>query len=211
MMRAVGLIIAVLGGATPALAFEGVLHQTTTIAQLPPMTSEVSVRQNGDTRTDSIVPGTGESVSVIQRTSGTAVITVTLMHAKKMYTEMTAKTDAPPPAGAAEMLKNLEVKIVGDETIAEHACKHVQLIQSSDTTIDVWMAADISIAGETARNPQGIAAGMLKMFEEKGVKGFPLQMKATHAGQSLTLTTTRVDMKKLDPAMFEVPKGYTKM
>jgi len=204
-MHTLGLLIGLVSA--PASAFEGVLHQTTTIAQIPPIASDVSLRENGDSRTDSVVPGTGEPLSVIRRANGT---TLTLMHSKKMYSETPAQADTPPP-GAADMLKSLQLKVIGDEPVAGHACKHVQLVQNKDTTIDVWMAPDLGINNEAAKSPQGMAAGMLKMLEDNGVKGFPLKMKATHLGQSLTLETVRIEVKKLDPAMFEAPKGYTKI
>jgi hypothetical protein len=210
-MRALALFTLLFAFAESASAFEGVLHQQTTIAQVPPIASDVSLRENGDTRTDSVVPGTGEPLTVIQKSDGKTVTTFTLMHAKKVYTQTTAAADAPTAGNMPEMLKGMEVKVLADEAVAGHACKHVQLTQNASTAIEIWMADDMGLDVGKLRGTQAVAAGMLKVLEQKGVKGFPLKMKATHLGQTLTLETVRVEVKKLDATTFEVPKGYSKL
>lgn len=193
--------------AAPA-PFEGVLHMQMTIEGQAPIPSDVSLRENGDSRTDSTMPTTGQPMSVVQLHKGKKTTVVTLFHRDKRYIETDASDVKPPQVDA---FSKATITRVGIENIAAQPCEHTQIVLPAGSTIDVWTTDALHIDVEKVRTAnQGMAGGMMSALAAQGIKGLPLKIRAIIQGRAMTVETTSVEPKKLDAALFVVPKDYAK-
>lgn len=189
--------------------FEGVLQVNATIEQVGTISSEISVRKNGDARVDSKSDGLGIAVSMLRRHDGT----FQLLHEQKQFVVIPPKETPPPDVAALNDDDAVEVKKLGKEIIAGFATEHVQVHEiASRTLVDLWLTRDIElpdmftlVAPDQA--PDAVVQDALK---RRGLNGYPMKSVTVEAGHTVTVETVRVERKKLAAELFEIPKTYVK-
>lgn len=107
----------------------------------------------------------------------------------KQYVEQTdpAKTMMMNPiAGWEFMRKNLEVTPTGKETIQNYSCQVFEFRQKGDTRVSnrVWVSSEL---------------------------GFALKEISYALNGNTTLTLNNIKINSVDPALFKIPLGYTKI
>ncbi|HSI06166.1 MAG: DUF4412 domain-containing protein [Myxococcota bacterium] len=210
------LILLSLFVAAPAKApppFEGVLHVEATIEQVGTVKSHVLVRKNGDSRVDTVGGGVEVQVSMLRWHDQPARV-VQLLHAEKQWVELTAEAvGASLPEGPPESPKPIDVKRIGRERVSGVMTEHVQLREMpSGAVIDVWLTPDVAVAGAFTLiapeigNDQRFGDALVR----RGFGGYPMKAVSNEAGHIITVTTVKVEPKKLADEDFEVPKAYIK-
>jgi hypothetical protein len=200
------VVLFVLFSGSRALAFEGVLHMKMTVGENPPIPSDVYLRENGDSRTDTVMPTTQQPMSVLQLVKGEKVTVTTLFHRDRRY----AESDQPPPKPQTNAFAGAAIEELPTEEIAGQKCRHVHMVISG-SPIDVWTTDALGIDVEKTRGVnQGMAGNMMSALAAKGIKGLPLKIRAVIQGQTMTVETTAIEAKKLDASLFTLPKGYAK-
>lgn len=207
-MRSRFLAIALLATALPgeAQAFEGVLHMVMTMPTVAPVKTDVSIRHNGDSRTDTFVPFLNQKVSFIQR--GSAPI-IQIMHATKQYTE-SSYLQGKASSDAANALQDATVRDLPVETIAGYICRHALITNKSGATIEVWVTGSIP-SNSSVSSIAGGGDALMQTLKKHGLDGFPLKLKMVEQGLPITLETTSVETRAVDSALFTIPSGYTKV
>ncbi len=210
------LLLLSLLGTAPAKApppFEGVLHVEATIEQVGAVKSHVLVRRNGDSRVDTAGGGVDAQVSMLRWHDQPARV-VQLLHDEKQWVELSAEAvGASLPEGPPELPKTIDVKRIGRERVSGVMTEHVQLREvPSGAVIDVWLTPDIVVEGAFTLiapeigNDQRFGDALVR----RGFGGYPMKAISNEAGHVITVTTVKVERKKLADDAFEVPKGYTK-
>lgn len=179
-----------------------------TVDTQPPIPSDVALRANGDSRTDTVMPTTQQPMSVVQIRRGERVVVTTLFHRDHKFIE----TDVPQTqAPGADAFAKADIAKLTDETIAGQVCQHSQIVLPPGSTIDVWTTDALNIDVDKLRTVnQGMAGSMMSALASHGVKGLPLKIRAVIQGRTMTVETTQIEPKKLDAALFTVPKDYAK-
>ncbi len=198
-------LLAMLPGAR-AHAFEGVLHMMMTMPQVSPVKTDVTIRHNGDSRTDTFVPFLNQRVSFLQR--GSAPV-VQMMHSTKQYSE-SSYLRAKAGSDAANALRDVTVRDLPVETVAGYICRHALLTSKSGSVIEVWVTGSIP-ASNASMSAIGGDANLVATLKQHGLDGFPLKIKMTEQGLPITLETISVDTRAVDASLFSVPSGYTKV
>jgi hypothetical protein len=206
MSPSFALFLALAGSS--AGSFEGVLHMQMTIEGQTPIPSDVALRENGDSRTDTVIPTSGQPISVLQLHKGAKVTSTTLFHRDKKFIE-TDVTDTKPPT--VDAFARATITKLAPENVAGQQCEHTQIVLPAGSTIDVWTTDALKIDVEKIRAAnQGMAGNMMSALAAQGIKGLPLKIRAFVQGKAMTVETTAVTPKKLDAALFTVPKDYVK-
>jgi hypothetical protein len=201
-----------LAAAQASQPFEGVLHIEATIEEVGTVKSHVLVRKNGDSRVDT-VGGTTYGVSML-RWHDQPERVVQLSHGDKTWVELSAQAvGASLPEGSPEQPKSIDVKRIGRERFVRNVLVHVQLRElPSGAVIDVWLTPDIAVGGAFALIAPEI--GKDQRFADalgrRGFGGYPMKAVSNDAGHVITVTTVKVERKKLDDEAFEIPKSYSK-
>ena len=190
----------------PAHAFEGVLHMVMTMPSVSPVKTDVTIRSNGDSRTDTFIPFLNQRVSFLQR--GSAPV-VQMMHSTKQYTESSYLRDKAG-ADAASALRDISVRELPVETVAGYVCRHALLVSKTGSSIEVWITGSIQ-ASNASLAPIGGNADLVTTLKQHGLDGFPLKLKMTEQGMPITLEAVSVESRAVDPALFSVPAGYTRV
>ena len=199
------IALAVLAAPLRAFAFEGVLHMMTTVAGSTPIKTDVIIRSNGDTRTDTTVPFVDTKVSIIKRAGGGPVIE--MLPGSMQYTESTllASTSARSVTAAVSGARIVQL---GPESVAGFVCQHAQVIPANGQPMEVWVT-DLIPGGNNAMMDNGDA--LMQLLTQNGLGGFPLKLKMSQQGVALTVEATKVEVRHVDPTLFQVPSGYTKI
>lgn len=202
--------------ATPVKApqpFEGVLHVEATIEQVGTVGSRVTVRKNGDSRVDSAGGGVDMQVSML-RWHDQPERVVQLLHGEKQWVELSAQAvGASVPEGPPESPKPIDVKRIGREKVSGVMTEHVQLREMpTGAVIDVWLTPDILVDGAFALIAPEI--GKDQRFGDalvrRGFGGYPMKAVSNEAGHVITVTTVKVERKKVADEDFEIPKSYVR-
>lgn len=191
--------------------FEGVLHVEATIEQVGTVASRVLVRKNGDSRVDSA--GSDMQVSML-RWHDQAERVVQLLHDKKEWVELSATAvGASSPEGPPEPPKTIDVRALGKEKISGITTEHVQLREvPKGAVIDVWLTRDLVVDGAFTLiapeigNDQRFGDALVR----RGFGGYPMKAVSNEAGHVITVTTVKVEKKKVADDEFEIPKSYAK-
>lgn len=197
--------LAALGILLPAKAdaFEGVLNMVMTMPSVAPVKTVVSIRDNGDSRTDTMIPFLNQKVSFIQRGK---LPVIQIMHSTLQYTE-SSYLQSKSAASVTSALKDVTVHELGTEMIAGYPCRHALLTNTSGSKVEVWVTSSI---------PSGASAAMgsddlMQALKKNGLDGFPLKVKMSEQGLPIVLEATSVEAKRVDASLFSVPSGYTKV
>ena len=191
--------------------FEGVLHVEATIEQVGTVKSHVLVRKNGDSRVNTA--GGGVEVSML-RWHDQPTRVVQLLHDEKQWVELSAEAvGASLPEGPPEPPKPIDVKRIGRERVSGLATEHVQLREMPwGAVIDVWLTPDIAVEGAFTLiapeigNDQRFGDALVR----RGFGGYPMKAVSNEAGHIITVTTVKVERKKVSDEDFEIPKSYMK-
>lgn len=210
---AMALAIAAATPAKPAQPFEGVLHVEATIEQVGTVASRVLVRSNGDSRVDSVAAGVDSQVSMLRRHDRPDEV-IQLLHAQKQWVELSAEAvGAALPEGPPEIPKTIDVKRIGREKVAGVMTEHLQLReQPNGAVVDVWLTSTIIVQGAFALiapeigNDQRFGDALTR----RGFGGYPMKAVSNEAGHTITVTTVKVEPRKLSDDDFEIPKSYGK-
>lgn len=154
---------------------------------------------------------------LVDRTTGE---TTTLSHGQKGYLTI-------PPERAAAMLEQMRKARGSDaapllvatgkkEKIGEHECE-IFTAELGTVKISYWLARDYpNFATILAQmdviegNPlSGGAAGVAP--RTKDLPGMPMKIVMDKDGQKITVTLVSVKEEPVDPAIFEIPKGYKEL
>jgi hypothetical protein len=185
--------------------FEGDITIHTTRASSAGAAQDMTVRAKGDKlRFDSM--SNGETSSALYDPSSNKLVIV--MDAQKAYMDMdfSSRSAAPntdPKTSAVE-------KTGKTETIAGYDCEDWTVKDPSGTRTEVCMAEGLAFFDlEAVRHGGG--ASWNKALRDK--KYFPLRsIEYDTGGKEVSRSeVTKIDAKKLDDAVFAVPKDYTKL
>lgn len=197
--------------AAPTPHFAGVLWLEATIEEVGTVASRISVRDNGDSRVDTEGGGVGQQVSML-RWHDAPTRVVQLLHGEKEWVELPAQAvGAAEPEGPTELPKPIDVKRVGREKIAGIGTEHLQLReQPNGAVVDVWMTRDIVVDGAFFLVAPELANDRRfgDALTRRGFGGYPMKVVSSEAGHTVTVTTVKVEKKKLPTDLFEIPKGY---
>ncbi len=205
------VLCSLLLAAKAVVPFEGVLHVEATIEQVGAVKSHVLVRKNGDSRVNTA--GGGVEVSML-RWHDQPTRVVQLLHAEKQWVELSAEAvGASLPEGPPELPKPIDVKRIGRERVSGVMTEHVQLREMpSGAVIDVWLTPEIVVAGAFTLiapeigNDQRFGDALVR----RGFGGYPMKAVSNEAGHVITVTTAKVERKKVADEDFEIPKSYIK-
>ncbi len=123
-----------------------------------------------------------------------------LMDAQSAYMEQPLSFSASDNAVPAPSMTRTGKK----ETIAGYECEHVRVVSTPDTT-DVCLARGLGPYMAPALGAQMPA--WQRALAADGA--FPL--KVTKRDGTVQMEVTKIEKRKLSPALFEVPDSYTKM
>ena len=106
--------------------------------------------------------------------------------------------------------QDYKVEKLGTETLHGYKCTHVRITDEHGET-EMWLTKDLISAADFARMQPGrkkSAPTFDIRLKKAGLEGFPL--KVLDKESNTTMEFTRIEQKRLDKSLFEVPGGYTK-
>ena len=188
-------------GLTPALAgaqaFEGVVTAKMHGAESgrEPVEVQYFVREHV-VRTEMELRGRGgasHSAVILDSASKTMYV---LMPARRAYMTMPMQ-----PAGGEQRRPEI-VKTGKKETVAGYECEH-WLVKDPSGDIDACVASGLGTFMMSGARESGWSGSLREQ------KGFPL--KVGRAGGPAIMEVTKIERKRLDPALFAPPADYQKM
>ena len=197
-MKLVALIVLLL---SPALAsaetFEGVVNARIGSGEGARVVEATYQMRDGKLRMETRSAGTTEGSRSVVIMDPVAKTNYVLMPASKMYMLMPLNPAAVAGEGPAPEI----VKTGRKEKIAGYECEHL-LIKDKTGDFDAWVATALSaFAGAMGRD-----GGWSSALSHQ--QGFPL--KVMRVGGATIMEVTKIEAKKLDPALFVVPPDYTR-
>lgn len=143
-----------------------------------------------------------------------------VMPAQQMYMVMSFKAFAASGAKSGPAKPPKVTRTGRTETIAGHTCEHV-LFESDGHVVDICGAKGMGFMGfpNASGGPMGgravgpsVPGGWEDVARTFDGGFFPLKVETVEAGKSRkVLEAVRVEARKLDAALFEVPKGFKEM
>ena len=107
--------------------------------------------------------------------------------------------------------RDYKVEKLGTETLHGYKCTHVRITDDHGGETEMWLTKDLLSAADFARlqprRKKGSAAFDMRM-KKAGLEGFPL--KTWDKESNTTMEFVKIERKKLDKSLFQVPAGYTK-
>lgn len=192
--------------------FEGILEMKVTMAQSGGGTAKISISKLGTLSETKInVQGMSTETSVLFKTSSPD-LAYALNPKAKTYQEINMKAAKEM---AAKEVPDYDVKKIGTETINGWKCDHL-IVSDKNGSMDVWTSKDIGTMSEFEKVFQqqaGSSDALIKKLKAINADGFWVKMTrkgADGAGGSITMELTKAEKKKLNPATFDIPAGYSK-
>jgi hypothetical protein len=199
-MRLAALVLLVLAPTCAfAQAFEGVVtaKMLGTDSGREPVEAQYYVR-DGVLRVEMAARGRGGDAHSVIIMDPAAKTNYVLMPAQRMYMVM------PTPTGSSEQRHPDILKTGRKETVAGHECEH-WLVKEPTGDIDACVATGLGTF--LMSGGMGREAGWSGSLREQ--QGFPL--KVARAGGATIMEVTKIERKRLDPALFAPPADYQKM
>jgi len=145
-----------------------------------------------------------------------------LAEAAKTYTERPLN---PPAAKPAEAEPQLDIKATGNKKkIGEWNCEEhlVTIASPMPRNMQIWASQEVKVDPSVfSKLRQGVpASGPMSpnlgwRLEAIQKVGFPIQtiakMQMGAQAMETTATVQKISQEKIDPALFELPEGYTKV
>ena len=107
--------------------------------------------------------------------------------------------------------QDYKVEKLGTEVLHGYNCNHVRITDDHGGETEMWLTKDLLSAADFARlqprRKKGSAAFDMRM-KKAGLEGFPL--KTWDKESNTTMEFVKIERKKLDKSLFQVPAGYTK-
>jgi hypothetical protein len=164
--------------------------------------------------------GLGGMISILRGDQNKMLL---ITEATKAYTESDLDSPQGPVGAAAAMMGDVQVDVKptgNTKKIGEWNCQEylVTFTGGMPMTMQMWVCPDVSIDSSlSSKMSGGMGANpaMAKMAEKlKAIKGYAIQTvtKMAMGAQVMetTMTVQKISQEKIDPALFEVPAGYTK-
>ncbi len=137
---------------------------------------------------------------------GSTTVVIPMM---QMYMDQPTMTMPPKATGDSKP----SIKWTGrKETIAGYECEHATLSDDRGGQVDACLARGLgnfmmpdSPMGRGARGGTGGWASSL------GTDVFPLKVQQVGGSGSVAFEVTKIEKKTLEPSIFSIPDGYTKM
>lgn len=198
---------------TLALASAALLSLPLTL-DAQPFEGVITLRSPGTTRDGQPLPELeylvrGERMRVNVRSPMGTMGLIAIPSEKKMFMLMDqqrAYMETPMDASRATAGPEPKITRTGKtETIAGHACEHILIAGTTGESTDVCLAKGLGTffaAGVT----QAMPAWQRQLASEGG---FPL--KVIGPDGKVMLEATKIERKRLAPALFDVPDSYTRM
>lgn len=128
-----------------------------------------------------------------------------LMDAQSIYMEQPLTVDAAEKAAGSVTTPPPTITRTGKkETIAGYECEHV-LVAGNPGSTDVCVARGLGPYVPPALGTQ------LPAWQRALAADGAFPLKVTRSDGTVQLEVTKIEKRKLSPAMFEVPDSYTKM
>ena len=109
-----------------------------------------------------------------------------------------------------EEKEDFKVEKLGTTTLHGYKCTHVRITERHGET-EMWLTKDLINAADFARLQPGKKKGPAAFdirLKKAGLDGFPL--KTWDKESNTTMEFVKIERKKLQKSLFEVPSGYTK-
>jgi hypothetical protein len=174
--------------------FEGVVYQQFTIDK--EQTAETYYTKGNKARIE-IRTSQGTVVQIIDAAANTMYV---ILPEAKSYT-VSPYTDT---AEQHRFDKVIVTRLGTTHTIAGHRCTDWHIVNPEQSTADMCIATDL---GPSLESDAASRAVMAKIAGNG--QGFVLQSNAKAQDLSVTIVTTRIEPKTLDPSLFAAPAGYT--
>jgi hypothetical protein len=199
MRVAVFVLLALAPTCAFAQTFEGVVtaKMQGTDSGRDPVEAQYYVRE-GILRVEMEARGRGSEARSVIIIDPAAKTNFVLMPAQRMYMVMSAS------AGSSEARRPDIVKTGRKETVAGHECEH-WLVKEPTGDIDACVATGLGTF--MMSGGMGREAGWSGSLREQ--QAFPL--KVAHAGGATIMEVTKIERRRLDPALFAPPADYQKM
>lgn len=162
--------------------------------------------KNGDLRTD-----------VTMDIGGSLMQTTTLMLKSKpnvtlVFNSMN-KTYTETKSSANAIIKNFDIKVLGNEKVGNYNCTHVRM-SANGKSWDMWYSKDLPAVNFPLTSSDAASSQkMLAQLKSKGITGMPVKvafLKPNSTTAAVTMLLTKFEQKTLNAALFTIPAGYTK-
>lgn len=178
----------------------------TSIPNVAPIKTDVAIRANGDTRTDTFIPFANQRVSLIRRSGSQSVLE--LLHGIKQFTESSSVvTTAQGDLRSA--MAGATVQMLASETIAGYPCKHARIVpRGGGFPMEVWVTSQINGEGDAIAD---IDTTTRELLSANGLNGFPLKVVMAQQGIPITVETITVESRAVASSLFSAPADYTRI
>lgn len=155
----------------------------------------MDLQNNGLMIAYTLMGGAGSPVSVV-------------MPGQRVYMEMPQAAITGGARGKAVEQQVADVKMTGKmETIAGYQCEHMLVTSDKGSAFDLCVTKELGAFAMMGSPMQRAAPSPW----QKAVGGNFFPLRVQQVGGDVALEVTKIEKKRLDPALFTIPEGFQKI
>lgn len=154
----------------------------------------------------------GESMNMVTLKLDSKPSTLYMLNERnKTYSETDVSADSKRSNSTDD--KTYKVTMIGNETIAGYACKHVKVTTDKNDAFDLWTCGNLSgfdINDLMRDNPEIRQHNFTKALTDANAMGAVLKMSSQKRGEEFVMEAITIDKTEPAAGLFQIPSNYTK-